>query len=80
MEDEKRAIGILTELLGRREISVEELHRFTRAPIGACVGALALARECRTRERREWIDGCLEVNLKDMSEGFRRVPAETQRR
>lgn len=71
MENERRAEGILADLLGKRAISVEELHRFTGASIGACAGALVLARECRQRENREWINGCFDVHLQDLSQGPR---------
>lgn len=71
MEIEKRAEGILADLLGKRAISVEELHRFTGASIGACAGALVLARECRSRENREWISGCFDAHLQDLNQGPR---------
>lgn len=66
MEDEKRAVGILADLLGKRDITVEELHRFTQASIGTCAGALVLARECRLRERQEWVSGCFQVHLHEL--------------
>lgn len=71
MENEKRAVGILSDLLGRRKLTVEDLHKFTGASIGTCAAALVLARECRQRENREWINGCFDVHLHELSDGFR---------
>lgn len=47
------------------DLSIEELHRFTHAPIGACFRLISAVREFKARDEQAFLDGLLEERLKD---------------
>jgi hypothetical protein len=55
-EKTKALIGALVDLFPP-DLTIEELHEFTGAPIGTCVHVLREVRELRLQEQLEWVDG-----------------------
>lgn len=57
MDEKTRSlIGSLVDLFPP-EMTLEELHEFTGAPIGTCVRVLFAVRELRMQEQLEYVDG-----------------------
>lgn len=57
-------LGLVAEVLPK-ELTVEQLHRFTNAPIGACLRLLLAVREQQTKEDLEFAEGIQEQLLLD---------------
>lgn len=70
----ERLIGALADLFPD-ELTPEQLHAFTKAPIGVCVHVLNEVKELRNTEYAEYLDGIIEERLKDRIE-HRRIPFE----
>ncbi len=62
--DPNAILGLVAEVLPRG-LTVEQLHRFTNAPIGACLRLLLAVREQQANEELEFEEGIQDQLLLD---------------